>query len=300
MRYEAGQILYNGRKNILWGAGEKGIDTLLHLAAIGIPIEMFCDSDIKKYDSYVYNKPIVSPETILGKSNQYNIVIAVEKEEYVQEIISQLQEHDVNDYITWKEIGSINCPISLHKKQIEKILCYISNNEMILYGDSKKCEVLMLKELFEMLGANIPYFIDDIETEYEWMGSIVKPVYDLLYEKRKYKVIVVLDKTEQLDRLDEMGLIVHEDYLIYDIFAKDTSRAYILDPQLGYNFYNWEMNDDMPGFQRYGNKDAHKIVLLGGSTTDGTLYSFKSWGEILYEKFIQNGYTVQIINGGCA
>lgn len=300
MRYIAGRLLYNGRKNVLWGVGKKGIETLFRLAAIGISIEMFCDSNTEKQNSLLYNKPVVSPENILRQGDQYNIVVAVEKKKYICEIISQLQEYGFCNYITWEDIGNIDCPISIHRSQIDRIIHDNCGKEVILYGDAKKHETQVLMEMLHTLGVKILYLIDDIETEYIWMGSSVKPVYDLLYDKKEHKVIVVSGKAERLNRLEEIGLVIHQDYCIYDIYAEDYPKTYILDVQLGYNFFDQDMDLRMPGFQRLGEEGAYKIVLLGGSTTDGTLYPFKSWGDFLYEKFCENGYRVQIINGGCA
>lgn len=301
MRYAAGRLLYNGRKNVLWGAGEKGVDILFCLAAIGISIEMFCDSDIKKQNTHFYNKPVVSPESILRESDKYNIVVAVEKEKYIHEIISQLRKYGIENYITWEDIGSIKCPISIHRTQIDSIMRDACGKDVILYGDAKKHETQVLKELFHSLGIGILYLVDDVETEYKWMGTTVKSVYDLLYDRKKHKIIVISDqndKNERIKKLDEMGMVLHRDYFIYDLYAVECSREYILDVHLGYNFYNRETDKDMPGFQKLGREGAYKIVLLGNSTTDGTLYPFRSWGDFLYEKFSENGCTVQIINGG--
>lgn len=303
MRYAAGRLLYNGRKNVLWGAGEKGIDTLFRLASIGISIEMFCDSNSEKWDSLLYNKPVISPEAVLQQADKYNIVVAVEKAEYICEIIGQLRRYGFDSYITWEDIGSIDCPISIHKSLIDGIIHDVHGKGIILYGDAKKHEIQVLKEMLSALGVRVLYLADDIEEEYEWMGSSVKPVYDLFYDRKEHKLIMVSDKEERqkrLNRLDEIGLAIHRDYWIYDIYAEDYPKTFVMDVQLGYNFFNRDMDTDMPGFQKSGEEGAYKIVLLGGSTTDATLYPFKSWGDFLYERFCENGYKVQIINGGCA
>jgi hypothetical protein len=300
MRIETETLLCNGKKNVLWGAGEKGIEMLFSLATFGIRIDCFCDSDVKKQKQRLYNKQVIAPEKLLEEMQEYNLIIAVEKAAYIQEIISWLQEQSIKNYLTWQDIGKSAEPIRIHRNYIYSIILDSYDKKLVIYGDAKKQDIQALKQLLNLLDIEIAYFIDDIETEYEWMGSLVKPVYDVLYEKKDdFKIIVTSDKTKALNVLDDMGLILNRDYSIYDKYTKNIPRAYILDIQLGYNFYSEGKPDAMPGFTQIGEDNGYKIVLLGGSTTDGTLFPFKSWGELLYEKFKQNGYSVKIINGGC-
>lgn len=79
--------------------------------------------------------------------------------------------------------------------------------------------------------------------------------------------------------------------------AYELSRNQMLDLNLGHSYL---MDKRYPGFQVLGkdNKLDYKIVVLGGSTTDGGIYEFKSWVDFLYEKCADNNVT--IFNGGIA
>lgn len=69
----------------------------------------------------------------------------------------------------------------------------------------------------------------------------------------------------------------------------------ILDVNLGYTFVQ---SEKYPGYMVYGNEaeSDYKMVVLGGSTTDGAAFAFKSWSELLYEKM--NNRNLTIYNGG--
>ena len=49
MNTRVGRILYNGKQNVLWGAGKRGIDLLFFLLERDIHVAYFCDSDAEKH-----------------------------------------------------------------------------------------------------------------------------------------------------------------------------------------------------------------------------------------------------------
>ena len=69
----------------------------------------------------------------------------------------------------------------------------------------------------------------------------------------------------------------------------------VLDINLGHSFLG---KQGMYGFEVLGENGAHdtRIVVLGGSTTDGELFPFKSWSHFLLEKIGDKNVT--IYNGG--
>lgn len=299
--YEVKRILYNGKKNILWGAGQNGVQILLAFASLMIPVAMFCDSDSTKQRVRVLNKKVVMPEEVLKDWTEYNFIVTTAKKEYSREITEKLKELGIKDYLVWNDIKStvvLNNPVlKIDLRGLYRIIQDSYIRKLVIYGTG--IEAASLKQLLEMLEIEIAYFMDDVESECAQWGKEVKPVYNLLYEKEDtFKVIVMPEKKENIEALNRMGLVMGKDYSNYYVYTTSTAKKYILDPNLGYNFLSAKNDDTMPGIVEWGDGEF-VIALLGGSTTDGDAYSYKSWGELLYEKLSRGGYSVRILNGGC-
>lgn len=300
MTYEAGVVLYNGKKNVLWGAGQKGFQTLLALCDLGIYIDLVCDSNEKIQGLRFFNKKVVSPEEILTEYRDCNIIIAVEKEKYVREIESRLRQSGREHFVFWRDIYGCDIRPAYKREYIYWMIRDSYDRKIIIYGADEEGE--RLRRTLYMLDVEVDFFVDDIENEYEWDGKTVKPVYDLFYvKKEEYKVVVTAAKGRQTEKLKKIGLRERIDYnLCYEYIPnRRTAELYILDPHLGYNFIDGK-NPGLAGFTDLGEKNAFTIVLLGGSATDGIAYPFPCWGDLLYAKFRDNGYRVRILNGGCA
>lgn len=299
--YEVKRILYNGKKNILWGAGQNGVRVLLAFASLGIPVAMFCDSDSTKQRVHILNKTVAMPETVLEDQAEYNFIVTTEKEEFSKEITEKLEEQGIKDYLIWNDIKStvvLNNPgLKIELRGLYRIIQDSYIRKLVIYGTGR--EAAALKRLLEMLDIQIAYFVDDVELGYKQWGREVRPVYNLLYEKEDtFKVIVMSEKKENIEVLNRMGLVMGKDYSNYYVYTTATAKKYILDPHLGYNFLSAKSDDTMPGIVELGDGEF-VIALLGGSTTDGDAYSYKSWGELLFEKLTHEGYSVRILNGGC-
>lgn len=299
--YEVKRILYNGKKNILWGAGQNGVRVLLAFASLGIPVAMFCDSDSTKQRVRILNKKVVMPEKVLEDHTEYNFIVTAANEEYSREITEKLEELGIKDYLVWNDIKSTvvlnNSVLKIDLRGLHRIIQDSYIFKLVIYGTGK--EAASLKYLLEMLDIEIAYFVDDVELEDKKWGREVRPVYNLLYEKEDtFKVIVMSEKKENIEVLNRMGLAMGKDYSNYYVYTTSIVKKYILDPHLGYNFLSAKNDDTMPGIVELGDGEF-VIALLGGSTTEGDSYSFKSWGELLFEKLTREGYSVRILNGGC-
>lgn len=300
MKYEAGAVLYNGKKNIIWGAGQKGFQTLLALCELDIYIDLVCDSNKEIQGLRFFNKKVVSPEEVLAGSGDCNIVIAVEKEKYVQEIENSLRQAGMVHYVHWRDIYGKDVLPGYQREYLYWMIRDSYSKKLVIYGADEEGE--KLRHTLCMLDVNVEFYIEDAEYEYEWNGMVVKPVYDLFYEEREeYKVLVTAAKSRQAEQLKKMGLRERIDYNMYYEYMpnRHTAELYMLDPFLGYNFVD-RSSPGHAGFTELGEQEAFTIVLLGGSATDGIAYPFQSWGDILYERFRENGYHVRILNGGCA
>ena len=301
--YEVKKILYNGKRNVLWGSGENGIRAVLALASQEIPIDLFCDSDHRKQGVRIFNKEIVVPEKILENQAEYNFVVTPGNKEILRQIVEVLNKRGVKNYLIWEDICNMVNLTDLRMDISNRINIYHMVQDsyfrkLMIYGSGK--EAVALKKLLSMLGVEISYFVDD-ETESAYMRweSEIRPLHDLFCEKEgTYKVIVMSEKKNKTYILDRMGLMGGIDYDWHDKYTMSIKRRFILDSNLGYNFIPVRKGNKAPGIVEIGDGEF-VIALLGGSTTDGELYSFKTWGEILYEKLSQNGYSVKILNGGC-
>lgn len=299
--YEVRRILYNGKKNILWGAGQNGVWVLLAFASLGIPVAMLCDSDSMKQRIRVLNKKVVMPEDVLENQSEYNFIVTPVDEEYSRDITEKLEEHGIKDYLIWNDIKNTviltNSGVKVNLRGLYRIIQDSYIRKLVIYGTGK--EAASLKYLLEMLDVETAYFVDDVESEYKQWGSEVRPVYNLLCEKEDtFKVIVMSEKKENVGVLNRMGLVMGKDYSHYDIYTTAITKKYILDPHLGYSFQPAKKSDTMSGIVELGDGEF-VIALLGGSTTEGDGYSYKSWGELLLEKLTRGGYSARILNAGC-
>lgn len=153
------------------------------------------------------------------------------------------------------------------------------------------------------MGKDILYFLDP-ESKYDkdHSGKKVffgKPVYtcnQLLYEDPE--AIAILNTYHYIERIDPLlqqyGLVEDVDY--YNIHGCLKSQyCDVFDPILGYS-----RMDDMQGIKIFGKeqKDSLRIVTLGGSTTDYSYSSIKSWPQILHELLEQQGISNIVYNGG--
>ena len=251
-------------KNVLWGAGNNCAPVLFSLAVLGIYVDLICDADVKKQGLRFCNKIVVSPEQILRNSADYHIIITVDNEEVLREILATMHENSISTYTRCRGL-----------------------------------EAIEMKHLLRMLDVQIEYIVDDVQSECEQMGIVIKPVYDLLYEEEdQIKVIVTANKEKQCDILEKMGLRKGSQYDFISAYNYEQKMRYIVDTTLGYNFVS-NGNMDRPGIVELGESGGITLVLIGGSTTDEMLFPFRSWGYFLTDKLKQNGYKVKVLNGGC-
>ena len=290
-------------KNVLWGAGNNCAPVLFSLAVLGIYVDLICDADVKKQGLRFCNKIVVSPEQILRNSADYHIIITVDNEEVLREILATMHENSISTYTRWNDIEGLvfvkNTKLikSLVRMYVYNIIRDSQSKKLVIYG--RGLEAIEMKHLLRMLDVQIEYIVDDVQSECEQMGIVIKPVYDLLYEEEdQIKVIVTANKEKQCDILEKMGLRKGSQYDFISAYNYEQKMRYIVDTTLGYNFVS-NGNMDRPGIVELGESGGITLVLIGGSTTDEMLFPFRSWGYFLTDKLKQNGYKVKVLNGGC-
>ena len=100
-----------------------------------------------------------------------------------------------------------------------------------------------------------------------------------------------------IEKLTNLGIVMFENLAIDNPFGTwylGIGRQ-ILDINLGHSFVG---KQGICGFEILGShdNDAFNLVVLGGSTTDGTLFPFKSWPEVLMDKIAYKETGMQAVS----
>lgn len=147
--------------------------------------------------------------------------------------------------------------------------------------------------LFDRADADANYESDELNT-----SMIVEEIINI----ENPSVLIVDDYLRRMSVLEKIGLLVDKhiflaNRMIYPFVRED--RRSILDINLGFTY---SKQDCYPGMRIYGNnrETDYKIAVLGGSNTDGYLYSFKAWPEYLYDHINNCVGGVTVYNDGCA
>lgn len=194
--------------------------------------------------------------------------------------------------------------------EMEELLC---GRIVYIYGTDK--EARRFAKYLRLLDFNFQGFYEDFENinEEEIDGYPVNCVEDFVYENQGFVIIAGNRVRQSIIKLGELHCQYLEDFVLAEPFAMHLLfvRKNALDINLGntyigaskysgLNMPERNIQCEYPGFCIYGDckGDNYKIVTLGGSTTDGNLFNFKSWSEILFEKIGKRN--VSVWNGGVA
>lgn len=184
---------------------------------------------------------------------------------------------------------------------LEEFLRKASDRKIVILGCRGVSAVVYCA--LKSMGKDILYFLDpDVKYDKDHYGKkefFGKPVFtcnQLLYELPDE--IAVLNTYHYVGRIEPLlqnyGLVENVDY--YNIHGCLKSKyCDVFDPLLGYS-----RMDDMQGIKIYGedNDSVLRIVTLGGSTTDYSYSSIKSWPQILHESLEKHGVSNVVYNGG--
>ncbi len=194
--------------------------------------------------------------------------------------------------------------------EMEELLC---GKIVYIYGTDK--EARRFAKYLRLLDFNFQGFYEDFENinEEEIDGYPVNCVEDFVYESQGFVIIAGNRARQSIIKLGELNCQYLEDFVLAEPFAMHLLfvRKNALDINLGNTYIGASKYSGLriperniqckyPGFCIYGDckGDNYRIVTLGGSTTDGNLFNFKSWSEILFEKIGKRNVTVW--NGGVA
>lgn len=192
----------------------------------------------------------------------------------------------------------------LKTKIFDKIL--EEKRRCILYGVQSHytSDWIQLLERFQ-----IEYEIMEDEEIENWYGYRVSSIYDLPYYYDDVEdICVIVNKPyDEFDRaielLSDYGITIDEEncisiYEMLDNLKRGNWRSDLCIGQITEQL----AESQYPGYCVLGDDmaDDYKIMVLGGSTSDATLYNCKSWPEILQQLCKSNGKKVTIYDGAAA
>ncbi|MFG6323789.1 MAG: hypothetical protein K1W41_20670 [Lachnospiraceae bacterium] len=263
----------------------------LQFIRCGICMKGFVSDDKGDKDLFLYNKRIVNLAdmdcdicVVTGSkhySERYNIYYINEKN-----LLEYEDQKGVNPTIEMIEKwGGVNSIWTMNR--------LMNGKKIFIYGLNDTAKQLAIYLRF--LDLSFCGFVWDREYSVEKSSECIYPE-ELLYEE-KFFVIIESDNPQKcINKLLELGLEHVQDFSLSQPF-NDTLADYrktVLDVNLGQSY---KSKNGYAGFTVHGEGDGLKIAVLGGSTTDGMLYPYKSWAEFLYEK-LMGDYDVTVYNGG--
>lgn len=282
---------------VIWGSGVTGEQVFQILTENGVKVKYFVDSDKKKIGLLKCGLPIYSSKKLEGENPDPVIVEAMEKWKELDDII--LGRYERRFYYQYQPRMKFDLYVSCDIDGVERTI-FSLDSDMFSYIEDKKIYIYGIGHIeramagyLELMDFDVRGFLTDSAEEEGKEGKYsVKYIEKVLYES---DFIIWIYDESKAEKLRQLGLKYFKDYICHMYITDITIRKKnVLDINLGYNFL---LQSEYPGFVVYGNerKEDYKIVILGNSTTDGTLYSFKSWPQLLYEKIEEN---ITVYNGG--
>lgn len=277
---------------VIWGAGDNGKEIARYFIKKNLSVTCFIDSDQNKIGSKINGIEIYGIEKVESLPSDVSLIEASNRYLEIDKIVQE-KAPKINCYIySNEERGQYFSPGELiYLREVVK------NKNIYIYGHSQ--EAVQFSRCLTILDYNFTGFLlnEHQYCESSKSDEVVMLPEELLYYNNYFVIIVSKDRETAVRRLRDLGLRYSVDfspvetlpyYLLY-------ARKNIIDTNLGHTY---RQKTGMNGVEIYGceHSDSYKIVVLGGSTTDGRLFPFKSWPEIMYEKI--NSNQLVIYNAG--
>ena len=292
---------------IIYGAGHQGGKCYDLLCRCGIKVVKFCDRDPSKYGTRYFGIDVVSLQELKSVFFDVPVIVALDasiaKDVANRLVVAQGLSEAIYTYdesmdvfgpfelFGWQEYKDLH--ISIYPSTI----LYLIGKQVVLYGNKRKNSYMYAA--LRSFDIEVIYGID-CEGYIGRFGEIeYKSPYDLLYLSDDDNAIVLVSR----DGLDSARRFAADTGINRWIFMQYTHQALqhieYFDPNLGYN----NLND--VGYSVYIINDccksnAKKIGIVGGSTSDVTLYNEVSWPEQLVNIAKDKGYDITVYAGGTA
>ena len=177
------------------------------------------------------------------------------------------------------------------------------NRRLILYGTGR--EALKIATYLPRHGLDFEYFISNSTESHDIAGKKVRHYLDVAYENRDDIFVIIADDNEcygiSRRKFLDLGLVEDLGFTYYKNVLQQ-SEPYHYDVTLSYSRIRAESGFKfIEGFELFGdtlNPDALKIVALGGSTTESTLYFIKGWAQYLADLLKKSQIPAVVYCGG--
>lgn len=279
----------------VYGAGYIGRKVLECLGEIGVDVKGFIDSDNTKINSTILDKVVYKRDILESMNEGVSIIEAGKYYREIDSIVYELNKtvhrffcsskYEWFDNAIWVDGDVLFEGVKFFDGEFCKKKIYLCGEDYDL--------VHKYREIFKILD------FKDVQIA-KWANEVsdqnVCCIEDVLLENNCIVVFCEPVSNENLERLYDLGLQRGKDFcdIRCNIWEK-YQGIQMLDVNLA---YTREMSGSCyPGIAVFGNnrEEDYKIAILGGSTSTSGYFWFRSWPEILYEKYCGNSVTV--ING---
>lgn len=277
---------------VIWGAGYNGKEIADYLIKNNLSINYFIESDQNKIGSKVNGIEVYGIERLESLSSDVSLIEAsnsyLEMDKVVQE-----KAPKINCYI----YGKTGSERQFALGELIYLREVVQKKNIYIYGYNK--DAVLLRQCLTVLDYNFTGFLVD-EYQYDELDKadeVLMLPEEILYCDNYYVIIVADDKELAVKRLRTLGLRYSVDFSPVETIPHFLlyARKNVIDTNLGHTY---KQKTGMNGIDIYGieHSGSYKIAVLGGSTTDGRLFPFKSWPEILYDKI--NSERLVVYNAG--
>ncbi|MDE7131967.1 MAG: hypothetical protein K2O65_09250 [Lachnospiraceae bacterium] len=311
IRYENVQPLqmlnpsFTADEVVIYGAGFNGEWIKKELEACEIKIICFIDSNPDIVGEYRQGLEVCSSDILRELPENIAVIEASNKHREIDKIVKHINAFAPVFY--YEHHRPLNYNLVLWDKRdvnfrlynIRMMATVLEGKRVYVYGTDENAREYAAK--MRLLDFDFRGFLCDYEDLEAPLldGFPVQCAEEIIYETGYYICVSNIKKDIYIDKLDKLGLQYFRDFTTIDQTMNTLwyIRRNCLDINLGYTYCG---NHKVPGIMMYGNEhnSEYKIAVLGGSTTDGNLYPFKSWPEFLYEKW--NSPALTVYNAGVA
>lgn len=323
-RYVLNPMIYDKRNKYIWfDRDEMFREGILESFKLFLYYELYLDGfatdKLQDVGLKIFNKEIFN----INKLDENNSIVFsnIEYEDIKYKICKPLKinyvmdkAHDANIIAQLpKKIDGFQLKTDtfIRVYRIVEMLAVIKDKKVFIYGNGEGA--IRFSKYLRLLDFKfVGFFCDYEELNDEVIdGYEVNCIEDFLYEAHAFIIIENQNPERSLKKLESMGYRYGIDFAFAEPFADHFLfvRKNALDINLGNTYVGVskyagvkikerQILNEYPGFCIYGTmeKNTFKIAILGGSTTDGNMFPFKSWPELLYEKICNDNVT--IYNGG--
>lgn len=282
---------------VIWGSGITGENAYKVLQHYGFHIKYFVDSNKELAGTSKCGLTVYAPDQLNEIKEEIVVIEALEKWKLLDDSIEKKYRNRFYHRL-YSVRRDITCCIDGVEHKIFSLAEYwmfhrFLNKKVFVYGiDGVEREFVRYLKLMDYNFGGFLIDEKDINPDENNGELVTKYVEDIIYENDYY---IWVDKKEKVERLKALGLRYFSEYECNGYVWDITIGKEQLDVNLGHTY---KADSKYPGIMVYGaeKKTDYKIAVLGGSTTDGAMYPFKSWAQLLYEELGQKDIT--IYNGG--